>query len=163
MFIDSKPLPMTRVCNAEATDEPSDGPSDPHKRRVIHGDVGAQVTADELASTHRAFYRPSLDPRPEEPSPWQPGQAGAGLHASALVESDADHEMEVQPVQVQRITLAPAPAPMTDIETDMSDDDRARRIEWIKYYVRIGEPFKARALGWDGKPFRGMVPPPDST
>ena len=37
---------------------------------------------------------------------------------------------------------------------DESDQDRQRRIEWIKYYVRTGEPDKAYELGWDGLPFQ---------
>jgi hypothetical protein len=37
---------------------------------------------------------------------------------------------------------------------DEPDQDRQRRIEWIKYYVRTGEPDKAYELGWDGLPFQ---------
>ena len=37
---------------------------------------------------------------------------------------------------------------------DESEQDRQRRIEWIKYYVRTGEPDKAYELGWDGLPFQ---------
>jgi uncharacterized protein YkwD len=40
---------------------------------------------------------------------------------------------------------------------DESEQDRQRRIEWIKYYVRTGEPDKAYELGWDGLPFQIAV------
>lgn len=43
---------------------------------------------------------------------------------------------------------------------DESDEDRQRRIEWIKYYVRTGEPDKAYELGWDGLPFQIAVGAP---
>ena len=43
-----------------------------------------------------------------------------------------------------------------EADIDLTDEEYERRIQWIKYYVRIGEPLKARALGWDGKPFLGM-------
>jgi len=32
-------------------------------------------------------------------------------------------------------------------------EERERRIAWIKYFVRSGDPESARALGWDGRPF----------
>ena len=41
-----------------------------------------------------------------------------------------------------------------DAEFAESPEDRTRRIEWIKYYVREGDLQKAFDLGWDGKPFR---------
>jgi len=58
----------------------------------------------------------------------------------------------------------PAPArvlpnePQIDKELDAefaeSPEDRVRRIEWIKYFVREGDLQRAFDLGWDGKPFR---------
>ena len=37
---------------------------------------------------------------------------------------------------------------------DESESDRQRRIQWIKYFVRTGDPQKAYELGWDGLPFQ---------
>jgi len=48
--------------------------------------------------------------------------------------------------------------PSIDAELDKefaeSPEDRARRLEWIKYFVREGDLQRAFDLGWDGKPFR---------
>lgn len=48
--------------------------------------------------------------------------------------------------------------PCIDTELDQefaeSPEDRVRRIEWIKYFVREGDLQRAFDLGWDGKPFR---------
>ena len=41
-----------------------------------------------------------------------------------------------------------------DLEFAESPEDRARRLEWIKYFVREGDLQRAFDLGWDGKPFR---------
>ena len=67
-----------------------------------------------------------------------------------------EHDIEVQAMQVQRTASLVATAPSTETDIDLTDEEYERRIQWIKYYVRIGEPLKARALGWDGKPFLGM-------
>ena len=32
-------------------------------------------------------------------------------------------------------------------------EERQRRVEWIRYYVRSGDTAAALALGWDGQPF----------
>ena len=58
---------------------------------------------------------------------------------------------------------APVPVPVTsqpgieaelDAEFDEPMEDRMRRFEWIRYYVRENDLQKAFDLGWDGKPFR---------
>ena len=43
-------------------------------------------------------------------------------------------------------------APPSEVEE--TEEETLRRIEWIKYYVRIGAPEQAYELGWDGLPFR---------
>lgn len=44
--------------------------------------------------------------------------------------------------------------PELDAEFSEADDERNRRLEWIRYYVREKDLKKAYDLGWDGKPFR---------
>ena len=52
--------------------------------------------------------------------------------------------------------LPDAPSIDADLDAEFAEspEDRTRRIEWIKYYVREGDLQKAFDLGWDGKPFR---------
>ena len=49
-------------------------------------------------------------------------------------------------------TSGPGQAPPSEVEE--SEEETLRRIEWIKYYVRIGAPEQAYELGWDGLPFQ---------
>ena len=78
-----------------------------------------------------------------------PAQAGqypsAQAQAAAAPREDAYSEYS---------EIAPSSA-MVDNEPE---HDRQRRIEWIKYYVRTGEPDKAYELGWDGLPFQIAAP-----
>ena len=49
-------------------------------------------------------------------------------------------------------TSGPGQAPPSEVEE--TEEETLRRIEWIKYYVRIGAPEQAYELGWDGLPFQ---------
>jgi len=42
-------------------------------------------------------------------------------------------------------------------DEEESPEETRRREEWIKYYIRQGDPHKAFELGWDGKPFEMAV------
>lgn len=95
-----------------------------------------------------------------------------GLSSAALLAAAAQ-EQEPEPDSPQPQPAAPAPAAVAGAELALADDpaidtdldpefeeaaeDRARRIEWIRFYVREAELQKAYDLGWDGKPFR-MTP-----
>lgn len=41
-----------------------------------------------------------------------------------------------------------------DAELDEPEDQKARRLQWIRYYVQQGDTESARTLGWDGRPFK---------
>merc|ERR1711988_350673 len=49
-----------------------------------------------------------------------------------------------------------APSIDSDLDAEFHEpaEDRMRRHEWIRYYVRENDLQKAFDLGWDGKPFR---------
>ena len=148
-----------------------------HNRRVISANQGTEVGADDVASTRRALY-PARVALPQQASPARGDaeQGGGGMQSSLLTTRSVDQEDAQQPPRAQQLTgheeadqqLVSHTAPLRTVpfsgesvqtpavELDDDNDDRARRIEWIKFYVRTEEPHKARALGWDGKPFRGM-------
>ena len=44
-------------------------------------------------------------------------------------------------------------------QVEETEDETRRRVEWIKHYVKIGQPEKARELGWDGKPIEAPAEP----
>ena len=44
-------------------------------------------------------------------------------------------------------------------QVEETEDETRRRVEWIKHYVKIGQPEKAFELGWDGKPIEAPAEP----
>lgn len=54
--------------------------------------------------------------------------------------------------------IEPTDEPQIDPELDAEfaepPEDRARRVQWIKFYVKEGDEQKALDLGWDGRPFK---------
>ena len=44
-------------------------------------------------------------------------------------------------------------------QVEETEDETRRRVEWIKHYVKTGQPEKALELGWDGKPIEAPAEP----
>jgi hypothetical protein len=67
----------------------------------------------------------------------------------------AAEEEQEEPTAPQRL-LPDEPSIDADLDLEFAEspEDRARRLEWIKYFVREGDLQRAFDLGWDGKPFR---------
>jgi hypothetical protein len=113
-------------------------------------------------------------------------EKGAEVPASAVEPQKAEEPTalaaviaaEVASAPASAPAMAPAPAPEAapvkeapdralpdepcidadlDAEFTESPEDRVRRLEWIKYFVREGDLQRAFDLGWDGKPFRQAV------
>jgi hypothetical protein len=90
------------------------------------------------------------------------------LASQSKADTEADEDAPMSP--------GPATAPAVEtedpvIDTDLDKEfvepkeDRERRLEWIRFYVRENDLQKAFDLGWDGKPFRVAVAadPPTET
>ena len=83
--------------------------------------------------SHRGFV---------EKTPPKPKQLGNSLACTRVLATRASSIGEDELVEASCKSVI-------DNELE-SPEDRARRVKWIDYYVRIGEQEKARSLGWDG-------------
>jgi len=69
-------------------------------------------------------------------------------------ELDSDSALGGQSTSSAALPDAPGIDPDLNAEFTETPDDRNRRLEWIRYYVREKDLPRAYDLGWDGKPFR---------
>lgn len=134
IFLDKKTYTMTRLNNEEIDDG----------KRTIASSKGAAVTGRDVGSGKQSVCN-SAFPLLSTPCRSAAAPLLANEESDVLQSNTASSRAVVQ-----------AAADPNDVFED-TPEERERRIEWIKYYVRIGEPDKARALGWDGKPFKTMV------
>jgi len=83
------------------------------------------------------------------------GLAKISIASEAEADEMTKDEEPTKPAAPQRV-LPDHPSIDTDLDAEFAEspEDRARRIEWIKFFVREGDLQKAFDLGWDGKPFR---------
>ena len=100
-----------------------------HKNWILAGGI------DEARKGVEVDYQPPYAEKPSKPKP-------------AIAQPKA--------VEAPAKLLPDAPSIDADLDAEFAEspEDRTRRIEWIKYYVREGDLQKAFDLGWDGKPFR---------
>jgi len=109
---------------------------------LVVSQVNPQAAAAAPAAAPPACMPTGSPPAAAEPSRpgEEPGEEGPTLVApGAVLASPPD---------------ADGAARATVLPDDEPESERLRRIEWIKYYVRVSDPQKAYDLGWDGRPFR---------
>jgi hypothetical protein len=98
-----------------------------------------------------------------QPYPERPSEAAVGGTASPSKPKDAlpsaaPQVAAPQPASLQTSRLLPLePSIDADLDAEFAEpaEDRIRRLEWIKFYVREGDLQKAFDLGWDGRPWQG--------
>merc|ERR1719473_563740 len=68
----------------------------------------------------------------------------------------ADADAPVISSTADAASMPAQPSIDSDLDAEFVEppEDRMRRHEWIRYYVRENDLQKAFDLGWDGKPFR---------
>lgn len=80
-----------------------------------------------------------------------------GVEAADVAVAQVALEGEEKAAQEAPSKLLPdQPSIDTELDQEFAEapEDRARRIEWIKHFVREGDLQRAFDLGWDGKPFK---------
>lgn len=100
-----------------------------------------------MVSDHRNFIKAGgLDAKRMEygiPYPEKPMQ-----------ESAADYEADEPMDAPEELPETPGIDADLDAEFTETPEERNRRLEWIRYYVREKDLPRAYDLGWDGKPFK---------
>jgi len=69
-------------------------------------------------------------------------------------ELETDSAIDIDGFDGSGLPENPGIDPDLNAEFTETPDDRNRRLEWIRYYVREKDLPRAYDLGWDGKPFR---------
>lgn len=124
-----------------------------HKKFLATGEMAPKPPSRDVGYLQASMDSPTKRPKPAisaaaaEPAAATLGAGvGLALHPAAAAKAAAIRGDE--PPESPRID--------TELDTEFteSEDDRRRRIEWIKHYVRENDLQKAFDLGWDGKPFR---------
>jgi len=117
-----------------------------HRNFVRAG--GLEAAREEIA--YAPPYAENHKPQ-EEPNPIEEEALGVVPEHAPSKPEPADSEA-APPARV--LPAQPGIDAELDKEFAESPEDRARRLEWIKYFVREGDLQRAFDLGWDGKPFQ---------
>lgn len=108
-----------------------------------------------MRADHKNFLRAGGLSAARENKEYAPPYAEkAGDPTTAEVSIDGGEKQDVEEAPAKLLPNQPSIDAELDLEFAESPEDRNRRIEWIKYFVREGDLQRAFDLGWDGKPFK---------
>lgn len=108
---------------------------------------------------HEAFKKGSVK-EPSSSESTYPGIETSSTSTALLpfdLQADAPPDSAAGPSRAPQSGAVPAqPSIDSELDADFKEpaQDRERRLEWIRFYVRENNLQKAFDLGWDGKPFK---------
>merc|ERR1711871_849313 len=125
-----------------------------HKRFMASGEIDA-ARIDYENGVYEEPYPPAKGTKETSSTATSFANLSAIEQASTTVGGDDPH---VADDDEEEVPIEETDEPQIDEELDAEfaepAEDRARRLEWIKFYVKEGDEEKALDLGWDGKPFK---------